>query len=86
MPIRNVWIISKETEITKAVIKTAKANDCKEIAKGIPSYFADNITEDMLPCIGIEIIPESPPEPIRNLDEEIDALTARVEKLEQTNE
>lgn len=65
---RRVYIVPKGTEITQEVIDIAKANNCPEIARGIPpayqkpiAGYPGGITEDMLPLAYEE------PEPSKGL-------------------
>lgn len=79
---RRVWVISKRSSPTsEKTLADALANNCPEIAHGIPPVFKDIITEGMLPYAYEE--PDQP-EPILKRDplKEIDALKERIESLE----
>ena len=47
---RRIWIVSEDTEIDEGVLADAAANNCPEIAQGIPPSLKDTLSEDMLPC------------------------------------
>lgn len=78
---RWVWIVSKDTKLTQAVIDQALTNRCREIVHGIPPALTGKIDEKRLPIAYEEI--ESEPSPVRDLAAEIDALNVRVAKLEK---
>jgi len=60
---RRIWIVSKETEIDEGVLADATANNCTEIAQGIPPSLNNIITEEMLPCAYEYPEPPLPPPP-----------------------
>ena len=72
---RRIWIVSEDTEIDEGVLADASANNCPEIAQGIPPSLSDILTEEMLPCV-YEESELPPPEPMRDLAAEIDEIKA----------
>ena len=79
---RRVYIVKASQKITAAVKANAAAAKCPEIARGIPPRLAEEITEAMLPYAYEE--PEASPAPIvRDLVAEVDAMKARLDKLER---
>ena len=79
---RRVWIIQKKEQVEQSGIDAATANNCPEIANGIPPALAGIITEAMLPCAYEEPEHLHEPKP-RDLLVEMDEFKARVEKLEK---
>jgi len=73
---RRVWVVAKKDELEQADFNDAQANDCPEIANGIPPALADIITEGMLPCAYEEPAPEPIPEPIPSLSIHLARLDA----------
>ena len=47
---RRIWIVTTETAITQAVIDTATAANCSEIAQGIPLALIGILAPGDLPC------------------------------------
>jgi len=58
---RRIWIIAKKEQVEQSDINDAKANNCPEIANGIPPALEGIVTDDMLPYAYEE--PEAPPIP-----------------------
>lgn len=89
---RRIWIIAKKEEVEPSDIADAKANNCPEVANGIPPNLKDVVDEGSLPIAYEEPEPE-PPEPPRDLAAEMDEvkdkiadyddLKARVKELEK---
>ena len=86
---RRVYITKSEHFMTEeaqdAVKVEALANNCPEIAWGIPPVLKDIVTNEMLPHVYEEPVAE-PPKPPRDLAAEIDELKAMIEKLEKPKE
>lgn len=79
---RRIWVIAKKDEVEQSDIDAAKANNCPEIANGIPPILEGVVDEARLPMAYEEPEPIEP-EPVRDLATEIDEIKARVRKLEK---
>ena len=79
---RRVWVIRKDIPITQEVIDEATANQCPEIAHGIPPALKSILAGKKLPMAYEE--PEAPlPEPPRDLIKELDEFKAKLATLER---
>lgn len=77
---RRIYIISKTMNV-EDFIADAKANNCSEIAKGVPSILRNKVRSKKLPLIYEE--PELPaPLPAKDVFVELDEIKARLNQLE----
>lgn len=79
---RRIWLIAKKEQVEQSDIDDAKANNCSEVANGIPPVLEGTVDEAGLPMAYEEPEPIEP-EPVRDLATEIDEIKARVRKLEK---
>lgn len=74
---RRVYIIPEKQPVDELIKAAAIANNCPEIAKGIPPRLEGVIDEASLPLVFEE--PElSPPEPVRDLATELNDIKTRL--------
>lgn len=79
---RRIWIIHKNDKITQQIRDDAIANNCPEIAQGIPPILKRELWGQKLPSVYEE--PDPPEsEPLRDLASEIDVHLARIIELEK---
>lgn len=79
---RRIWVIPEGTKIDEQILQEATANNCPEIAVGIPPALESSVSLKQLPFAYEEPMLPVPP-PARNLAVEIDDLKTRIEKLEK---
>jgi len=79
---RRIWIVHKNDEITQQIRDEATANNCPEIARGVPPLLKKELWGQKLPLAYEEPEPIKP-EPQRDFPSEIDDLKARIVKLEK---
>lgn len=79
---RRIWVIAEKDEVEQSDIDAAKANNCPEIANGIPPVLEGIVLEAMLPFAYEEMVITGPePEPVRDPLAEIDKLKANYDTL-----
>lgn len=76
---RRVYIVAKDTAINAAVLAAAAAQNCPEIAQGIPPALAGIINPASLPTVYIE--PEPGPQQPSPIEIQLASLKADVETL-----